>query len=284
MAKAKTPAIKFYEVINWLLGPDKELPEVFVMNKTKLNNIVPYIHEQLWINPKLTSYLNTHINDLHNIPDPIEQLILLKKIFRLNRITKWDLWSFFPERKPDLVKEIEEVEGYDENDARAKAMLIKKFNIPMTKYIKPVVTKTSVKKDTEAKKRVQEVLDQENKKKEIQEREKMKESSKTRYLPKVTQELVDEMGLILFDISLLKKTNRVLFTFIDKANKKYYRIEPFMAKIYISCEDGVVNNDYIEELNSEKFTEYIINDIQNYTRLKYMLNDSYSRILNLESR
>jgi gamma-glutamyl phosphate reductase len=99
--------IKFYNIINWLLSQETEIPQEFLDNRSKLNSIVPYLTEQLWLNPKLINYLNKHVNNLYNIPDPIEQLNFLKKIFKLNHITKFDLYQFIPERSPDIIKEIE---------------------------------------------------------------------------------------------------------------------------------------------------------------------------------
>ena len=106
-----------------------------------------------------------------------------------------------------------------------------------------------------------------------------KAQSSNRYLKNLNQEIIDELELVLFDVSLLKKTNRVLYVFIDKNNEKKYFVAPFAATIYISQRDGVINNDYIEE-RTDEFQEYIIQDIKLYTRLKFMLNDSYGRIVN----
>lgn len=264
--------IKFYNIINWLLSQEIEIPQEFIDNKTKLNSIVPYLVEQLWLNPKLINYLNKHVNDLHRIPDPIEQLKLLKKLFKINHITKFDLYQFIPERAPDIIKEIEEMELYDENDARAKALMMKKLGIPFDKYIKPKPQKKNFKATEDDIKIAKTILAQ----------EKMKESKKhsSNFLHNLTQEIIDEKGLILFDVSLLKKTNSVLFIFIDKENKKWYYKKSFAAKIYISKKDNVLNNDYIETITDDHFDQYIITDIKAYTRLKYMLNDSYRRIIN----
>ena len=57
-------------------------------------------------------------------------------------------------------------------------------------------------------------------------------------------------------------------------------MKPFMAKIFLSNEDCVINNDYIEELTPSKFSGFILKDVKLYMKLKYMLNDSYKRIIN----
>ncbi len=98
-------------------------------------------------------------------------------------------------------------------------------------------------------------------------------------LDNLTQEVIEREGLVLFDVSLLKKTNRILFIFIDKENKKRYYTEPFQAEIYISKKDGIINNDYIENITDD-FVKYNILDIAQYNKLKYIINDNYKRIIN----
>jgi len=273
MAKAKE--VKFYEIINWLFT-DNEIPEHFT--PSQLNSKVPYLTEQLWVWPKLTWYLNKHTNDLFKIPNPIEQLKLIRKIIHINKITKYELWSFIPERKKDLIKEIQERDNLDENDSRAKLILIDKLDADISQYTKVAPTKKNTDlKNKENQEKVREALLQ----RKLLEEKKMqkKAQSSNRYLKNLNQEIIDELELVLFDVSLLKKTNRVLYVFIDKNNEKKYFVAPFAATIYISQRDGVINNDYIEE-RTDEFQEYIIQDIKLYTRLKFMLNDSYGRIVN----
>ena len=271
--KQDTTQLKFNHVINWLFDT-AAIPPEFETNKRQLEKIVPYIHERLWTNPRITNYLNQHINDLYNIPDPIEHLKLLRKVIKLNKITGYDLWKFFPKRKRDLALEIEEREKLDPNNALVKAALINKMGIDAEGYFKPAVSKKNInlKQDIE---KIKDVVDA-DKASKINKHE----PKDSRFLSELNQEIIDSMGLLLFDTSLLKKTNQVLFTFIDKNNRKYYKVEPFVASIYISKVDGVINNDYIEEIDPKKHSLYIINDIKNYTRLKYMLTDSYTRIAN----
>jgi len=275
---------KIYELINWLLSGPDAIPENFIQNKTKLNSMVPYLTEQLWNKPQVAYYLNKHLNDLYNIPDPLDALILLKKVFKAQKITKEDLYQRMPEFQPEFIKAIEEGENYDENNAKArKTMLFKNFSQAEIKglYFKPKPTKASVKQaSTESTKKIIEQAIESKMLKEVANIPKSKESV---FIDpdKMTQEYIDQEELILFDISLLKKTNRVLFIFIDKNNHKKYMVKPFIAKIYVSNQDGVINNDYIEELNPDKFSGYIITDIKLYTKLKYILGHSYKRIINV---
>jgi hypothetical protein len=280
MQQSKKP-IKIYDLINWLLGQDDKIPVRFIEQKSKLGSLVPYIVEQLWTNMNLVQYLNKHVNDLFNIPDPIDQLLFLKKLFKLRNINKWSLYQKRPDFKPDIVKAIEEKEGYDEGNARGKALMLKhKFGLLETQgaYKKQTATKAAIKQATtqEDKKFIKDLLEQQK----AQEEASVPKIDEGIYIKKLTQEVIDENELVLFDVSLLKKRNQVLFIFIDKNNHKKYYLMPFMAKIYISKVDGVIHNDYIEKLDPNKFNGYVLTDIRNYTRLKYMLNDSYKRIVN----
>jgi len=273
MAQPSPKSIKFFEVLNWLLGPSNEIPENFIENSSGLNSIVPYIVEQLWVHPRLVAYLNS-TNDLYNIPDSIEMLVLLKKLFINFNITKRNLWQFIPTRERDIVQAIQDYDGLDEGNARAKVFLLKKLDKlgSIDKYFKPSPVKANLQLNKEDKLLIKETLER-TKEKEL------KLISNNVYLPNLSQASIDEFGLVLFDIQLLKKTNQVLFIFIDgEYNKKYY-LEPFRAEIYISTKDGVINNDYIEN-KTDDFLEYVINDNSIYSKLKFLLASNYKKVIN----
>ena len=162
--------------------------------------------------------------------------------------------------------------------------MMQHFNIPTDMYFKEKVTKASVKKNssTEVKKDIVRALEIKKEKDLKEHLASIPKSEESVFIDpdQMSQEYIDQEELILFDVSLLKKRNQVLFIFIDKNNHKKYLVKPFVAKIYVSNENCVVNNDYIEELNPNKFAGYIMTDIKMYTKLKYILNHSYKKILN----
>ena len=274
---APSNQIKIRDVLDWLFSPQGKFPDIFIEQKNKLNSIVPYITEQFWCMPQVVNYLNKHSNDLYNIPDPLEQLKLIKKIINYQGLTRKNTWFFIPQRTPDYIQEIQNREGYDEGNARSKYLMIQKQNENFEKYKRIAANKQAVKKATQKEdlNLIAKVVQEQSNEFQLQ-----KFKKDDRFIDNLTQETMDEMGLILFDITILKKTNRILFIFIDKNNKKHYWLQPFMAKIYISKKDGVINNDYIEEKDPNKFDEYIITNYKDYQRLKYMLNDSYKKTIN----
>jgi hypothetical protein len=270
-SQRKKLLVNFNEVLNWLTSNEADLPQEFIEEKTKLNSIVPYIVEQLWYNLKIASYLNKHTNNLFSIPDPIEHLKLLKKIFKIHGIKRWNLWTYFPKREEDFIKKIEEQELYDEGNALARYIMIQKSNSNvLNKYQKKIPKKKDIKATSNVKELVKTVL----------EKESVEIPKGLPQIENLTQELIDELGLVLFNTYVLKKSNRVLTIFIDKENKKWFHLQPFQAKIYVSGIKSIIQNDYIETKDSDKFIEYIIPDVQLYTKLKFLLNSSYERVLN----
>jgi hypothetical protein len=184
------------------------------------------------------------------------------------------LWQFIPTRERDVVQAIQDYDGLDEGNARAKVFLLKKLDNGdiIDKYFKPSPIKANLQYNKEDKLLIKETLER-TKEKEL------KLVSNNVYLPNLSQASIDEFGLVLFDIQLLKKTNQVLFIFIDgEYNKKYY-LEPFRAEIYISTKDGVINNDYIEN-KTDDFLEYVINDNSIYSKLKFLLASNYKKVIN----
>ena len=280
MKDVKITPPKVHELINWALGPSNEVPETFLMHESKLKTTVSYLMEQLWMQPKALKFINKHTNNLFNSPGGKEGLILFRKVLLSQGITRGDLYTTRPSFNPDFIGTIEKEREYDEGNAKALAAMMFRREIPLSSIKKGPVTKASVKASSnpEVAKIVQQAI---NTKKELEVKELQSQITTDHYINEVlTQELIDREELILFDVSLLKKTNRVLFIFIDRNNHKKYYTVPFSAKIYISKQQGVINNDYIEDITPEKFNGYAIQDIKLYTRLKYMLNGSYRRLVN----
>ena len=119
--------IKINDLINWLFreGDPADLPPEFFSQKAKISTLVVYIIEQFWCKPSLINYLNKHINDLYNQPDPLELLKFFKKIIQFRRITKLDIWVYIPKREPDYISEIQNRNKYDEGNTLSKVLMLK---------------------------------------------------------------------------------------------------------------------------------------------------------------
>jgi len=269
-------APKFNDVISWLFTKNP-IPESFLVHKTKLNSIVPYLPEQFWNNPELTRLMNTFYNDLHAIPDSIQQLKSIQKLIIHRGIQKTDLWKFVPRRMPDQIQKIKDIEQLDENDARAKILMLHKTGNQLPVFLggKPD-TKNEANLEI-----VRNALSKEKELKRIQE-EKDRENSNM-YLKILNQDIISEMELTLFNVKILKKQNKVLMTFIDKFNKKKYFLENYNASFYISKSNSVIDNDYIVDPDPDKFIKYNITDWQLLNKLRFALNHAYKRSLNIKA-
>ncbi len=268
-------APNFNSIQNWLFSKDA-IPTEFIENKTKLNSIVPYLPEQFWHMPEMSRLINTFYNDLHSIPDSIELLQSLQKLIIQRGLTKLDSWKFIPRRTPDLIQKIKEVEQLDENDARSKIMMIHRTGNPLPEFLggKPDI------KNKENLETVKKALIKETIFKKEQEEKAIQESDM--YLKILTQDIIDDMELTLFNVKILKKQNKVLMTFIDKFNKKKYFLENYNASFYVSKDNCVINNDYIMDPDPNKFIKYTISDWQLLNKLRFALNHAYKRSINIK--
>lgn len=266
--------ITFSEVENWLYST-KSIPEHFITLKSKLNSIVPYLPEQFWHKPELVILLNDYFNNLHDIPDPIDALLSLQKIIGYRNFTKYDSWKFFPKYSQDVIQKIIDADSLDENNARSRLMMIQKVGAEL-----PIENNTKLDLKTEDRhEAIKEALVIE-KEKEIQKYKDRMTNSK-RYLKKLTQEVVDELELTLFNVKILKKQNKVLVTFIDKNNCKRYYLEPYVASFYVSKKQRIIDNDYIVSPDENQYIKYTVTDWSLLNKLKFALNHSYKRTMNL---
>ena len=273
MAKEKIK-ITFQEVIAWVFSNDP-VPEKFMMNKSKLDSIVPYIQEKLWYNIELSAAIADLVNDLYKIPDSIDLLLFYRDLFRKQGIQKHHFWNYFPKYTTDVIQRIQEVENLGENDARARFKMLVLSGNKNPDYVK---AKPDL-KDTGNINDIKEALKVEQSKKDfvIQ-----KVVNTNLYLSHIDQELIDEMELTLFNVKLLKKRNEILMTFIDKEHRKKYYLSPFEASIYVSKSNSVIENDYLISPTDGEFIEYLISDWELLNRLKFAMNANYKSQINLQ--
>ena len=81
----------------------------------------------------------------------------------------------------------------------------------------------------------------------------------------------------LFDISVLEDENKYLIILIDEnGNKKYYKL-PFSTYVYINPDVNPRNCDYM--MNKDKLIKYVIDDYNEYQRLRNLKNKEFSKII-----
>jgi len=275
----KSQQITFSQVNNLIFSGAK-IPEDFIFNKSRLNGIVPYLHEQFWFSPHLTRIFGKYFNDLFNIPDPIESIKTIQLLVKWNPIaSRFNTWKFFPQRDNKL-EEFHKLRDCQLIDSKAALSIHEAKNIQSQTLDKKINIKSKDRKEI-----VTKALEVAEKEKDLKEQELLKQyKSDNTFLKEINQEIIDELELTLFDIKVLKKTNEILFIFIDVENKKRYYRKGFSFKFYVSKNRSIIYNDYIMSLSEDgdQFIEYITTDHNTLTKFKFALNSAYKKEINLK--
>ena len=269
-----------FSQVNNLIFSGAKIPEEFIFNKSRLNNIVPYLHEQFWFSPMLVKFFGKYFNDLFDIPDPIESIKSIQSLVKWNpKASRFNSWKFFPQRDNKL-EEFHKLRDCQLIDSKAALIIQEAKNIQRQTLDKKSNIKSKDRKEIVAK--ALKVAEKEN---ESKERELLKQyKSDDTFLKEINQEIIDELELTLFDIKVLKNSNEILFIFIDTENKKRYYKEQYTFEFYVSKNSSIIYNDYIMSLeeNSNQFIKYLVTDQAALTKFKFALNSSYKKEINLK--
>jgi len=282
----KVPRIS--DIVDWFYLPTpyqtvNDFPDDLKIFKSEINQISKYIIEIFCYNPKWLAYLNKHLNHLYLNNDPIEVFILIKNIIQINRIPKESLLvGYVTRNKRELfVKVVQELNPeMCTKDAIALWDLNRKYVLAsdeykyksnedrLEDYLYPG-RRQSKEEEDELNKRISELKQQ-------AQAEKFKNDD--RFLKEITQEIIDDLELTIFDISVLEDVNQILFTFIDKDNNKKFYIEDLYYEFYISNKDSIIENDYI--VNKENCHKmYCLSSYDNIRNLNYAINSTYSKFM-----
>lgn len=303
--------IKPYEIVNWLCNgvtpvpgtdPIDSIPENFLLYPKEITTFITYIHESLFKHMSVISFLNDSNNRLFSNPKRNDNLVFeilleLKFIFIKNNIRKSDIWTYYPNRFYGLgfdpVKKLIEYNGVrleslepamDINDAKSKIVLLRRKGIDLSKLFKDHELQIGTHIGGRKKPTVSEMKVMLSKATATATAAPVPVSVnidiQSKYLTEMNQNIIDEMELTLFNTDILANRNSILFTFIDKFNKKRYYIEPFSATIYLSKINSIIENDYIEDKNQDKFIPYRILDMKVFNRLKFTVQKNFTDIMN----
>jgi len=277
LKKPKKPKISYSQVLReinqYIYSSSSELSSDIFNNKGILNQIVNFYYEQLWLHPKVNIILDRYLNRKEmNIMlfNTIEKLDFIKLVINQNNISSFNLFKYFPKR--DTIKIIEGISRIKNIPFKeAKAFYINR-SILNPKEILSILNKEI---DENDKLILQELIKQEP----VEETTVISETSDSSFLPELTQEVIEQYRLNLFDIQILKKTNQALFIFIDKDNKKRYYLEPFEARIYMNIQTGILNNDYFIDKDNPKMEiiEYLITDEKLLQKLKRSVTTQFEK-------
>jgi len=278
--------VNVYTSINNFLFYNQELPPEALENKTQFRTAVTYLFESFLKLPNLLVYLDNHLNKkIENLiaHQPYEILIFYKKLIQENNVQPYHLYKHFPNREfMTSINSLVSKKQFTVSEAKDFYINRKKIN----KHELDSFTKNKAMKNEEDSKIAMQALEQlsspdlneNNLNENFNSSVKNSGGFNDIFLYELTNDIITKLELTLFNISLLKKTNEFLFVFIDlNHNKKYYKM-PFFAEFYISSKNGVINNNFIEDVSTD-FQKYTVRDIKDLNFLKYKLKSKYENFM-----
>ena len=230
-------------------------------NEKDLKKVVGYIWNAFIYTPQALVYLNKHLNTYdYNSFSLKDKVLFIQFVIRENGLViSWLNTEFQP--RVDREKDFELDKELTSADKRALWHLANDFKLFETNKTSNQFTKP--KKLTEIeKKKINEAIEKAE-----------KQVSSTQVLETLTQEIIDEMELTLFDISVLESRNRIQYTFLDKRNLKVVYREPYKMNVKFHPSGNIFDKDYFE--NNENLYEYVFTSTWDYMKFRKALNESF---------
>ena len=112
-----------------------------------------------------------------------------------------------------------------------------------------------------------------------QEKMELKIKNDPKYLKELSQEIIDQYELTIFNVVDIPDQNKTLYIFIDKDFSKKYFLSEFKFTFYISNKSGVVNNSFIVPFDPKVHGQYEIHDFALLKTLKYAINENHKRFM-----
>lgn len=272
---SKLIPFKLKNLLDWLMdGGSEEIPKLFLYYKKEIKSITWYLSNSFLNNLTFIRLLNKHINSFY-INDEFQIIKTYKLLINQQRLTSRDISHNFYQKniRSKFVTRLLELNIMDEGDAKSLYKLVE-VNLIQADLEKVIAgtygEKINSNEDTLDKEALTKAL--------VNIDEKLDEEKfKDKILKTLTQEVIDELELTIFDVKTLKKKNMVLYIFIDKNNNKRFYFEPFEYSFYISNNFSVLENDYIVDMDEKKHIKYTITDYNLATKFKIILNDAYKK-------
>jgi len=231
-------------------------------NEKDLKQIVGYIWNAFIYTPQTLKFLNNHLNtfDFNSFQLAEKVKFIHFVIHNAKLIPSWLNTDFQP--RIDRIKDTEMLGSeVTDNDKRSLWHLANEFRLFNIQSVKDTANKPR-KLTQQEKQRIQETVQRATEQK-----------SNTVVLKELTQEIIDEMELMLFDISVLEKRNMIQYTFLDKNNLKVVYREPYSMKIKFHPNPNIFEKDYFEPFDN--LYEYQFTSIWDYQRFRKALNAAF---------
>lgn len=278
---------KSADVLKWLFDNQKiEYPQYWTLFETELTNIARYIPKMFQTNLKIIYLINKHVNHLYKKHSVRDILIFYKTLihrFHFNYGQRYTVFNQMSKQR-EFVNTCKEINPmWHTRDALSLWILnnFKVFNRDGSKYIsneeyldkfnnvnKRVVTKGADFDELNEIVKNLRIQDDNNRFK-----------NDDRFIPELTQEIIDELELTIFNVKSIPHKNQVAIIFIDKYNNKRYCIQDFVFEFYISSNQRIMDNDYIVDYDPKIHMKHIVRDYQHLKTIKFAVNDNHKRFM-----
>lgn len=274
--KEKNKIVKLTEadVISWLFGYEEDFSPKIIERKTDLNSMLFRLPKLFYYYPFLVIQLNK-VNRLYDNYNPLEILRLYRTLIRMHNLDPRYIYNvrWNPLKREKFINEYLDLsKDYQRTDIEGLYSINNKMN--RMGYSMGLIN-LNPEKDVEDQ-------DLSN---DIQQLRKLSEELKfkndERFFQEMSQEIIDEHELTVFDVKLLKSVNEILFIFLDKKSEKRYYKEPLQIDFFYSSYDFIGDNDYIAAYNDKIHSKYVIRDYGMVFKIKQAINQNFDNNIRL---
>lgn len=270
--------ISYKEVFNWLfdgLNTDS-IPHKFSYGKTRVEQILKFgVIPKFRTCPKAANFLNVHLNDLYSRRTTEEILVFLKSYIQMNKLLLNDLDSNFYQKsiRDSFIEEQSELYGTAE---KGFGDMVAEYDMLQTgrfsNGVEAIISTTSVSENFD-----QNALDL------LQLLDIKKIENDPRFIKKLDQETIDNLGLTLIDIKAIEKQNKIILVFIDGNNKKKFYLMDFTYEFALSSINSIIYNDYIVPFDPKYFTCIVLTDTRTVDNLRRQINTNRDNHIRLNA-
>jgi hypothetical protein len=243
-------------------------PEWVESNEQHIKKYISYAWNVFLDTPRIAKFINNDVNNYSfNNYSLYERVKYLQSIVQQSGVSYTDLRFSFPQFEKR--KSYNDQLKMDTGDIKGLYGLHKLGVINIENQIVQHDSKKPIKLSKQEKEQIQQVIVEYD----AQQVNSVANENTDEEITHLTQEVIDELELTLFDIMVLDKMDMIMYVFIDKYNKKRVYKEPFTFTFRFSTKSSVIENDYF--LPTDQLHEYTLTSVQEMRRLKQLINQSF---------
>ncbi len=275
---------KMNDVVAWLYDNQPvQYPSHWLIFKNEVQSISRYIPKIFQTNLKAIYLINKECNHLHFNHDSFENLMYYKTIIQQLKLSFYDRYSEFNKmtKRKQFIEACQTINPtwhtsdaisiYEMNNRNVFSNEMYISNDDRLDFWKNPKKKLEFDQNNAIlQERIKELAKENNKRKML---------SDKRYIFELDQKVIDDLELVIFNVKTLPSRNQILFIFIDKDNNKRFYIEDFSYIFFISNQSSIINNDYIENFDTNKHMPFIVKSLEVLRTIKFAVQDSHKRFM-----